>query len=480
MQGVEMSQILEGLATLTSPLINAHHADVSQPWSGLAEIMIEVRPNPGLGPVTLEVAVETRGVILAKEIADGGISQVRFGIETNLLPDGPAVLMFTAKQDRFIWESGLAFQVNSPSAVAEPSVSNEIDAHETPAGDVTNSLTIFRYPCACGEISLLKRGNDYVQCPRCAAKHTASASGIIEFFGKKTGQNAYFDSLYEAGLLRKKDELAKESAQSYEGSYSRAQEYLTLCGIDQTRPVTDLAILDAACGAGWVTAGLLRNPMVQRCRFHAYDISPHGLELLAKFAKAVQSTNVLEMSVQDANQMVFEDSTFDLVIGNSVLHHFDDVPSFLTKCRKILKAGGMAIFGEPFAIGYGLGVGALMAAQRQLGLQYPGIDAMYQDIKYRIQNPNRVENLVDKHLFFQASFLSMALSVGFSDVSFVSPAPREFYRDQFISELMAERGVSDPMLLARANDIYSALFEMFDAESYVGSIGAFIQVVLRA
>jgi hypothetical protein len=100
-------------AALESPLINAHHADVSQPWSGLAEIMVEVQPNPGLGPVTLEVAVENGGVVLAKEIAGAGISQVRFGVQTNLLPDGSAVLLFTAKQDQFIWESGVSFQVRN-------------------------------------------------------------------------------------------------------------------------------------------------------------------------------------------------------------------------------------------------------------------------------------------------------------------------------------------------------------------------------
>jgi ubiquinone/menaquinone biosynthesis C-methylase UbiE len=346
--------------------------------------------------------------------------------------------------------------------------------------EITRDLTIFRYPCRCGETSLLGRGDGYVHCRQCMATHAASASGIIDFFGKKTDQNAYFDALYEAGRLHKNDELDNETARSYASGYKRAQEYLTLCGIDPARPVTGLSILDVACGAGWVTAGLLSNPMVQKCRFHAYDISPQGLEMLAQYVNTVQSDNVVEMSVQDANHMVFEDGTFDLVIGSSVLHHFDDVPSFLAKCRKILKPGGAAVFGEPFGIGYGMGVAALMAAQRQLGVHYPGIDAVHNDIAYRIHNPNSVENLVDKHLFFQSSFLSMARRTGFSDVSYVSPSSREYYRDQFISDLMVERGVSDPVLLARANEIYSAFFEVFDAENFGESLGAFVQIVLRA
>jgi len=202
--------------------------------------------------------------------------------------------------------------------------------------------------------------------------------------------------------------------------------------------------------------------------------------MLAKYVETVESTNAVEMSVQDANQMVFEDGTFDLVLGSSVLHHFSDVPAFLSKCRKILKPGGKAVFGEPFAFGYGLALGALMVAQRQLGVQYDGIDAAYKDIVYRVQHPDQVEILVDKHLFFHSSFLSMALSAGFSDVTFTSPAPRWFYKDRFIGQLMAERGVSDPALLARANEIYSAFFEVFDAESYGESVAAFVQVVLQA
>jgi len=86
----------------------------------MAEITLDVRPNPGLGPVMLEVAVENGGMIVGKEIADAGVSQVRFGIQTDLLPDGPAVLLFTAKQGKFIWESGLAFKVSNPPAASAP------------------------------------------------------------------------------------------------------------------------------------------------------------------------------------------------------------------------------------------------------------------------------------------------------------------------------------------------------------------------
>ncbi|MCU1340166.1 MAG: hypothetical protein JWO19_5747 [Bryobacterales bacterium] len=116
-----MSQILEEATALypalESPLINAHHADVARPWSGLAEVIVEVQPNPGLGPVTLEVSFENNPTVFAKEIADPGISQVRLRLHTHLLPDGPVVMVLTAKQDKFIWDAGLSFQVNNSSSL---------------------------------------------------------------------------------------------------------------------------------------------------------------------------------------------------------------------------------------------------------------------------------------------------------------------------------------------------------------------------
>ena len=144
-----MSQILQeavALPALASPLIDAHHADVSQPWSGLAEITVDVRPNPGLGPVMLEVSIQNSGVILGKEVTDSGTSQVRFGIQTDLLPNGPAVVIFTAKQDKFVWESGMTFQASNPPAVgplAAPEAPKAA-AEDDPARRTTDSDVLWR------------------------------------------------------------------------------------------------------------------------------------------------------------------------------------------------------------------------------------------------------------------------------------------------------------------------------------------------
>jgi len=116
-----VSQLLEDVAALfpalESPLVNAHHADVARPWSGLTEVVVELLPNPGLGPVTLEVSFENNGVAFAKEIADPGISQVCLRLHTHLLPDGPVTMILTAKQDKYVWDAALTFQADNSSAL---------------------------------------------------------------------------------------------------------------------------------------------------------------------------------------------------------------------------------------------------------------------------------------------------------------------------------------------------------------------------
>jgi SAM-dependent methyltransferase len=306
-----------------------------------------------------------------------------------------------------------------------------------------------------------------------------SAVGVIDFVGEKTEQNAYFDSLYEAGQLHKINEIL-ECERTYSNSAELAQKYLNLCGCDLSRGLEDASILDVACGSGWVTAGLLMHPNIRHCRFHAFDISPGGPELLVLFERTVRGSNLLETSVQDAEAMFFEDKCFDFIIGSSVLHHFVDPERFLSCCRRVLRDGGMATFGEPFALGYGLGAAALVVAQKQLGISHPGITKLYADLSVRIKGPDElVAQLVDKHLFLHSTFIAMARRAGFREVEFVPLASREFYRERFIDELLAEHGILDPALSRTASEVYRTVFDLFDAETYGDSVAAFIQLVLR-
>ena len=345
----------------------------------------------------------------------------------------------------------------------------------------TPSTTLFRYKCHCGSTDTLVLEATVARCRTCGAMHPVSASGIIDFLGCKNEQNAYFDSLYEAGRLHKIDDVSASAVRTYQNSAILAQNYLTLCGCDLSRGLENSSILDVACGSGWVTGGLLMHPNVRDCRFHAFDVSGNGLNLLAAFLNTLTTSNRVEMSIQNAGSMFFEAESFEFIIGSSVLHHFDDVQRFLIDCRRALRHRGVATFGEPFAVGYGLGSAALLLAQRRLGTNYHAITELYNDLSVRVRGASEiVRKLVDKHLFMHSTFLTMALRAGFRDVEFIPSASREFYREHFIDELLAERGICDHLLSQTANEIYRAVFDIFDHESYGQSVAAFIQVVLRA
>lgn len=303
---------------------------------------------------------------------------------------------------------------------------------------------------------------------------------MIAFNQEITEQNAYFDNLYRAGHSHAKDEFQKDYAGAFNNSLERVDPYLKSAGFDMKQPIENLSILDAACGSGWVTAGLLQNKNIVNCRLHAFDISPDGPEMLSRFEESIKSSNVFEMSVQNAEAMKFGDATFDVIIGSSILHHFDDFEGFLKNCHRILKPGCVAIFGEPFSIGYGIGAAALLIAQRQLKTHHEPVEEFYNDITYRNKNPREnLKELVDKHLFFQSTFIPLAQQIGFSSVDFILPHPREYYRDHFIDGLLQERGISDERLARRAKNIYQIIFDVFDADTFAHSMGAFIHIVLR-
>lgn len=341
--------------------------------------------------------------------------------------------------------------------------------------------TLFRYRCPCGRVNCLEVTPDSVRCPECACSFALSPPGIIHFFTGSSEQNEHFDRLYGAGHGSRLDEVSHGANSAYDNCVEAAGSYLKVCGIDPGTPVCGLSILDVACGAGWVTAGLFLNPNVRDCQLHASDISPHGLHLLGDVTARAKVSNRLEMSVQNAESMMFGDASFDVIIGSSMLHHLNDYERFLGDCRRILKPAGVATFGEPFAVGYGIGVGALKLASQRLGIRYQALDALHKDILCRIRaDKELIPVLVDKHLFLHSAFLAAAQRAGFCDVQFVPRVSRDYHRTHFITDLLNGIGISDDALAAEATGIYQTMFEVFDADSFGLSVAHFIQIVLRA
>ncbi len=243
--------------------------------------------------------------------------------------------------------------------------------------------TLFKYGCSCGNIDFFRLDRNEALCNHCDTRYTVSPTGVILFDRQQSEQTEYFDNIYGAGQAHAKDKFQEQNEGPFKDCAQRAEAHLRLCGMDTTRPLKGLSFLDVACGAGWLTAGLMQIKSISDSRLHAFDVSSNGLNLLAGYMKGLKSSNHLELSLQHAEKMRFGDGTFDVIIGSSFLHHLDDYETFLKACRRIVKPDGVALFGEPFAIGYGLGAAALLLAQRDLGTHYHEIEDFYADIVNR-------------------------------------------------------------------------------------------------
>jgi len=100
----------------------------------------------------------------------------------------------------------------------------------------------------------------------------------------------------------------------------------------------EMKVLEVGCGTGSLTKELQKK----QATILAIDISP---ELLEVAKKRVKGSNVTFL-VGNAYNLVFEDNTFDTIVGMSVLHHLE-VDKALGEFYRGLKQGGTIYFTEP-------------------------------------------------------------------------------------------------------------------------------------
>jgi ubiquinone/menaquinone biosynthesis C-methylase UbiE len=102
-------------------------------------------------------------------------------------------------------------------------------------------------------------------------------------------------------------------------------------------------VLDYGCGPGYLTKELLDRGAV-----HVTGIDISEAEIQQARVKA-EEEGVADRSrhlVADAHNLEFEDDSFDLIVGDSILHHLD-MEVALKEIRRVLRPGGRAVFMEP-------------------------------------------------------------------------------------------------------------------------------------
>ncbi len=107
--------------------------------------------------------------------------------------------------------------------------------------------------------------------------------------------------------------------------------------------------LEIGSGTGYFSLNLVQLGVIERLT--ATDISPGMLNRLAATAQALDLKGVSTVATE-AEELPFEDESFDLVFGHAVLHHIPDLDKAFAEFRRVLRPGGMIAFaGEPSRYG---------------------------------------------------------------------------------------------------------------------------------
>jgi ubiquinone/menaquinone biosynthesis C-methylase UbiE len=169
--------------------------------------------------------------------------------------------------------------------------------------------------------------------------------------------------------------------------------------------------LEIGSGTGYFSLNLVQLGIVERLT--ATDISPG---MLARLSETAEVLGVgVETVATEAEELPFEDESFDILFGHAVLHHIPDVERALAEFRRVLRPGGAIVFaGEPSRFGDRLaeipkraGMIAAPAWRAFVGARPRGIP------EAEISHEHSLEGEVDVHSFAPADLRRLLREAGF-------------------------------------------------------------------
>ncbi len=104
-------------------------------------------------------------------------------------------------------------------------------------------------------------------------------------------------------------------------------------------------VLDYGCGCGRLSLNILRHG----AHVFGIDISPVYInKAIQTIAQYGYPENRYSFRVMDAHTLEYDNSTFDIVFGEGILHHLN-IRIALNEIYRVLKTGGRVILLEPLA-----------------------------------------------------------------------------------------------------------------------------------
>jgi ubiquinone/menaquinone biosynthesis C-methylase UbiE len=178
--------------------------------------------------------------------------------------------------------------------------------------------------------------------------------------------------------------------------------------------------LEIGSGTGYFSLNLMNAGVVRHAT--CSDISPGMLEALRGNAERLGLD--VETVAAGAEDLPFEDASFDLVLGHAVLHHLPDLERAFGEFHRVLAPGGTLLFaGEPSRYGDRIarlpkrGAAALAPVWRRAirarpagasGRGHGGVNGHHAD--------HQLEPFVDIHAFSPNDLAAGARGAGFVDV----------------------------------------------------------------
>jgi ubiquinone/menaquinone biosynthesis C-methylase UbiE len=171
--------------------------------------------------------------------------------------------------------------------------------------------------------------------------------------------------------------------------------------------------LEIGSGTGYFSLNLMQMGTIERLT--ATDISPGMLAALSRTAE--QLGLEAETVATEAEELPFEDESFDIVFGHAVLHHIPDIERAFGEFQRVLRPGGVIAFcGEPSRYGDRLAAlpkqTALLAApawRRVVGARERAVPEAEQS------HGHALEGEVDVHAFAPADLRRLLSATGFED-----------------------------------------------------------------
>jgi ubiquinone/menaquinone biosynthesis C-methylase UbiE len=171
--------------------------------------------------------------------------------------------------------------------------------------------------------------------------------------------------------------------------------------------------LEIGSGTGYFSLNLLQMGTIERLT--ATDISPGMLAALERTAE--QLGLEAETVATEAEELPFEDESFDIVFGHAVLHHIPDLERAFAEFQRVLRPGGLIAFcGEPSRYGDRLAALPKRTALLAAPVWRRVVQARERAVPEAEQSHGHaLEGEVDVHAFSPADLRRLLRATGFEE-----------------------------------------------------------------